>query len=350
MSALAPMTTAPRQHPSLRMLDLAEAFAAVAPRGVARHFPGARGRHWARLRGVVRGRDPLAQAGLAAYEQGAIEDFGQLQVAALLVALLGDHPAYEACLALHDATLAFAPDTDRAFVGRGGGTGSLPVFRRLGQRGAARFEKIYQKDGAALWRMQAAMQVLVDHPVVRVPALRDQHSGSRLVAVEAEWCPRGPTPAPELGCALARRLAEIPAHALPCDLATLLELQRPLRRLARRLDAPLSAALHAAEARVGAMPLVFSHGDLSPANHDTTGLVWDWDAAGLRPYGYDAAYACRGQLADAEAVFEWSARHVERPDSAASDRLGFVFFTLSFSPDLALPLAARLPGLLAAAP
>lgn len=368
------------QHPSLRMLGLAQTLAEVAPRGLVRYLPGARDRHWARLRITIEAQgDTAARAALDALDSGTIAHFSQLQVAALMVAQLRDHGRYEACVALHDPDLTFAPASHSVFAGRGGGLDSLPVFRRLGQGARARFEKIYRLDSPCYRRLRFALcDVLPRHPAVRFPKFVSERPGTRLIAVETRFQRSGSRATAEFGCNIARKLATVPVDSIAqaADFAVPYWLEQNLKLVSERLGeyahaakghasdvlspACLTRAVQAAHARVMAQPRVFSHGDLNVTNFDANALVWDWDAADLRAYGYDSAYCCRDRgYDDARALLDLSARAVERPGSAQRDRLAFVYFTLALmpashrqwhNPNLVREVAALLPDLLEAAP
>lgn len=89
---------------------------------------------------------------------------------------------------------------------------------------------------------------------------------------------------------------------------------------------------------------MFSHGDLNRGNYDADGQVWDWDQAGLRPYGYDAASLPREfPFRDGAELAAFCAAEFERPGRAARDRLAMHHVFLHFLPGS--PLHGRNPRL-----
>lgn len=342
--------------------------------GLLDPLPGGAARRTRRLaRAVDAYGDPEAQAALARLDAGRpIAMFNRLQRAAMIAAAAGDHDRFEACLRLYDPALppGAAIAGGRRFVGRGCGLAAVPVYRRLGSGDQARFEKVYDRDSDGFRRMCFAhQQVLAQHPVVGHAPLLEICEGARLARVRHAFLPWAPAArSPAAGAGIVAALARIPAASLPGADAftTRFRIARNRPALIARAEAlgPGAAAaldrhLTEAGARVLDGPLVFSHGDLNRGNYDARGQVWDWDQAGLRPYGYDAASLLREfPLADGAALAALSAAHFERPGSAARDRLALVWFVLFFlpgtpahwrSPRLFGDLAALLPRLLAAA-
>lgn len=322
-----------------RLIWLADLLERQAPGLIGRWLPGAATRHQARIRtALLQTGDPDFASALAAWKAGVIPWFEQLQVAALIASRFGDHTLYEACLAMHDPGIRFAPAGRRTFVGCGGALDAVPVYRRLGCGADARFEKIYSSDGKGLRNMQFALiEVLARSPVVRTPALLHTRIGQRLSVVEMGYHPPRRRGRIEDGIAIAKQLARIDVATLPSAHAfhdpywVGAGLERVRHRLGPDAGAWSAALFATTLERVEAHPRVFSHGDLHQDNYDGDGLVWDWDNAGLRAYGYDLAYCNRGRgYADTRELLEFSAMAVERPDTAARDRLAFCFFTLAF--------------------
>lgn len=336
-------------------------------------LPGGEGRRWRRLcqRFLAFG-DPRAEAALAGYTKGALGDFGDLRLIAQLVAQTGDMARYEALLHAYDPALVLSDAPQKAFFGQGGGLGALNVFRKLEAGGEVRFEKIYAQSRPELARNTFALEtVLARFPVIDTPVLRARHDGQRLTVLEYDFVPFSPMTceAPEDVAPVVRRLAEI-------DVAPFKAMHKRFRRpysfggwqrqIERRLRArdPALAAAHATNhgrwlAQVERHPLVFSHGDLNFDNISSAGTVLDWDNAGFRHYGFDAAYTCRrSRFEDADALLAFCGEHYERPQSAARDRFAFAFFFLWMMPakkvhwnNLPLfdTLLARLPALAQAA-
>lgn len=343
----------------------------------ARHWsdglPGARDRRWRRLcqRFLAFG-DPRAAAALAAYAGATLDDFNDLRLIAHLVAQFGDMARYEALITGFDPALMLSDAPQKAFVGAGGGLGALNVFRKLDTGDASRFEKIYAQARPALARSTFALEtVLARHPVIDTPALRIRRDGKRLTALEFDFVDFRPLERgrPELAAPVVRRLAEIDAapfgvvHKRFVQSYTFERGQRMIHARLRARD-PVRAAAHATAyagwmAQILRYPLVFSHGDLNFTNISADGLVLDWDSAGFRQYGYDAAYSCRRRpFEDLDELLAFCRAHYERPGSAHRDRFAFAFFFLSMMPDTGvhwknLPLfnalLARMPKLAAAA-
>lgn len=336
-------------------------------------LPGGRTRQWRRLRArFLAFGDPAADAALAAYDRGALTDFGDLRLVAQLVAQTGDMARYEALLQAYDPALVLSDAPQKAFFGQGGGLGALNVFRKLEAGGAARFEKIYAQSRPELARNTFALEtVLARFPVIDTPALQARRDGARLTVLEFGFVPFNPMTreAPEDVAPVVRRLAEI--DVVPFKAAHR-RFRRPYsfggwqRQIERRLQArdPALAVAYAENharwlAQVERHPLVFSHGDLNFDNISSEGRVLDWDNAGFRHYGFDAAYTCRRKrFADADALLAFCAEHYERPQSAARDRFAFAFFFLWMMPakkvhwnNLPLfdTLLARIPALAQAA-
>lgn len=336
-------------------------------------LPGGKARRWRRLcqRFLAFG-DPGAEAALAAYDRGALADFGDLRLIAQLVAQTGDMARYEALLHAFDPALVLSDTPQKAFYGQGGGLGALNVFRKLGEGGAARFEKIYTQSRPELARNSFALEtVLARFPVIDTPALLARRDGARLTVLEFRFVPFSPMTheAPEDVAPVVRRLAGIdvaPFKAVhkrfrrPYGLAGW---QRQIEKRLRARDPAVAGAHSETHARwlaqIERHPLVFSHGDLNFDNVSSGGMVLDWDSAGFRHYGFDAAYTCRRKrFEDADDLLAFCRDHYERPQSAARDRFAFAFFFLWMMPakkvhwnNLPLfdTLLARLPALAQAA-
>ncbi len=335
-------------------------------------LPGGKARRWRRLcqRFLAFG-DPRAEVALAAHSQGALTDFGDLRLIAQLVAQTGDMVRYEALLRAYDPALVLSDAPQKAFFGQGGGLGALNVFRKLGTGDAARFEKIYAQSRPELARNAFALEtVLARFPVIDTPSLRVRRDGARLTVLEFEFVPFQPMAreTPEQVAPVVHRLAEIdimPFKAMHKRFRRPYSFSGWLRQIERRLSArdPARAAAHADDharwlAQVERHPLVFSHGDLNFDNISSEGMVLDWDNAGFRHYGFDAAYTCRRRrFEDADALLAFCDKHYARPGSAARDRFAFAFFFLWMMPakkahwnNLPLfdTLLARMPELAAA--
>lgn len=330
-------------------------------------LPGGDARRWERLKAAVEVYGDIdAKVGVHRYEQGLeIRRFTRFQRAALVVAETGDHARYEACLRLFDSELPFPGPAATAFVGRGGGLDSVPVFRRLGRGGSARFEKIYLHERPSYDRaMMAQKAVLRRYPVVAVPELLEEARGKRLVAVHSTMIRVRGYGTLNAGAGIVRALAGIPLDAIPeaepyrgrywLAVARTLLLARLKARdtgLAERVE----AALPVWEKQICARPWVFGHGDLNRSNFDASGMVWDWDNAGLLPYGVDAAYFAREyRFGSLDALLAFCAAQIERPGSAVQDRFAFAFFFLHFlleppgkpvNDPLFMPLVQAMPDL-----
>jgi len=310
-------------------------------------LPGGEARRWRRLcqRFLAFG-DPRCAAALTAYDRGTLSDFGDLRLVAQLVAQTGDMARYEALLHAYDTALVLSDASRKAFFGQGGGLGALNVFRKLEADGAARFEKIYAQSRPELARNAFALEtVLARFPVIDTPALRVRRDGARLTVLEFDFVDFSPMTreAPEDVAPVVRHLAGI-------DVAPFKALHKRFRRpysfggwqrkIEQRLRArdPALAATHAGNharwlAQIERHPLVFSHGDLNFDNVSSSGIVLDWDNAGFRHYGFDAAYTCRRRrFEDADDLLAFCREHFERPQSAARDRFAFAFFFLWMMP------------------
>lgn len=342
------------------------------------HLPGGATRRLRRLRRrFLAFGEPAAQAALTAYERGTITDFDDLRLIAQLMAQSGDMEGYEALLHAYDGALVLSDAPRKAFFGEGGGIGVMNVYRRLDTPDETRFEKIYQRSGVrrpgnALARSIFAREVvLARYPVIDAPALRARRDGERLTVLEFEFVDFQPLQ-PDLiekVVPVVRRLAAMDVAPFG---ATHQQFSRPYnfpgwsRRIENRLrarDPALAAGWlrdHAGWlAQIERHPLVFSHGDLNFENVSASGMVVDWDNAGFRHYGFDAAYPLRRlRFNDADALLAFCDAHYTRPASAARDRFAFAFFFFWMMParksqwdNLPLfdTLLARLPELAAAA-
>jgi len=336
-------------------------------------LPGSDARRWRRLcaRFLAFG-DPGAEAALSAHGRGTLSDFNDLRLIAQLVAQTGNMALYEGLMQVYDPALELSDISQKAFFGRGGGLGALNVFRKLGAGPAARFEKIYVQSRPELARTAFALEtVLARFPVIDTPALLARRDGAKLSALEFGFVDFHPMDheTPEAVTPVVRRLAEIDVAPFS---AAHKRLRRPysfggwLRQIERRLHArdPAMATARAGDharwlAQIERHPLVFSHGDLKSDNVTSDGMVLDWDSAGFRHYGFDAAYICRRRrFEDADALLAFCAEQYERPGSAARDRFAFAFFFLWMMPakkvhwnNVALfdTLLARMPALALAA-
>ena len=341
-------------------------------------LPGGGARRWSRLRRrFLAFGEPGAQAALTAHERGALCGFGDLRLIAQLIAQCGDMAAYEALLQAYDSALVLSDAPRKAFSGEGCGLGVVNVYRKLETPDETRFEKIYEGSGGKRSRNPLARSifaldvVLARYPVVDTPALRERRDGERLTVLEFEFVDFQPL-RPDLIEKVVPVVQRLAAMDIAPFGATHGQFSQPYnfpvwsRRIEQRLrarDPALAAAWlrdHAAWlAQIGRHPLVFSHGDLNLNNVSASGMVLDWDNAGFRHYGFDAAYPLRRiRFADADALLAFCDTHYTRPASAARDRFAFAFFFFWMMParksqwdNLPLfdTLLARLPDLAAAA-
>ena len=341
-------------------------------------LPGGDTRRWSRLRRrFLAFGEPGAQAALTAYERGALSGFDNLRLIAQLMAQSGDMAGYEALLRAYDGALVLSDAPRKAFFGEGGGMGVVNVYRKLETPDEARFEKIYERSGVKRPRNALARSifardvVLARYPVIDTPALRERRDGERLTVLEFEFVDFQP-----LHPDLIEKVVPVVQRLAAMDIApfgaTHERFLRPYsfpgwsRRIEKRLRArdPALAAAYLRDhagwlARIERHPLVFSHGDLNFENVSASGMVLDWDNAGFRHYGFDAAYPLRRiRFEDADALLAFCDAHYTRPASAARDRFAFAFFFFWMMParkvqwgNLPLfdALLARLPELAAAA-
>jgi len=331
--------------------------------------------------------DPLLAAALDDWRDGRIADFFALKALCALAAWRGDSAEWLRLLAAFDPALGMVQADAPPRLG-GIGPGALNSGRVLQIDGQPRYEKIYLAGSRCLRRMQHAHQAVLDplRPVGFAPILR-QRGGRRLVAVEFAFVPGldDDRPRPGLALTTAARLGAIPMPAdppantpadTPADTAATPHVERYPQHLdwaherlldrnrqrghalARRLRLPaalrapfaglvdrlsprterlpagLAQRLDRWSARLEAAPRVFSHGDLNCANLTDAGVVIDWDNAGWRAYGHDAAYATafHTDARSLSALLVLSAEHVERPGTEAADRFAYLYFLLLLLP------------------
>ncbi|MCC5969366.1 MAG: phosphotransferase [Pararhodobacter sp.] len=323
-----------------------QSYLAATPRRWSDSLPGGQDRFWHRLLSQVASfGHPRTAAALEAHASGAALDLEALKLVSVILARTGDHQQYEDTLRRFDPGVAFPFQGEKVFMGRGGGGGSLNVFRKLGVGADARFEKIYVRKHAGHARMRFALEtVLARYPVVPVPKLLDWREGKKLIVTESEFVDFKPLAVGEAekSASVVRALAEIGASdfdeaAKFTKAPNFKDTQATIsQRLAAR-DAALAEAFRKDHARwaahIDTHPLVFCHGDLNKDNVSETRMTLDWDGAGFCQYGYDAAYTCRRRrFDDAGALLAFCANHFERPRTEARDRFAFAYFFLMLMP------------------
>jgi len=317
---------------------------------------------------------PVVAAALSDWHAGRIGDFLALKLLAGMAAARHDEAGWRALLLAYDPALPRLDPGGRVDLG-GIGPGALNSGRLLTRPDGLRYEKIYDLGGGCFRRMLFAYQrMLQPSPETGFAALRSIRRGERLAAVEFDHVP-GLDPSRRQGglaLATARRLAALPPPAgaaprserYPAALgsrrAALLDTLRrrgtlmaerlpvppPLRRVAaqvlglalrhdRALAARLPALLDRWASHVQAMPPVFGHGDLNRANLAPDGRLIDWDNAGWRPYGREAAWATAQHCPPTglDVALALSAAQVERPGHETADRFAYLFFLLHFLPE-----------------
>ena len=327
---------------------LTASLAVVEPPGWSALLPGRRRRSWKRIRTAVQSfGNARASAAVRRYQLGLLPRFGDLKILAALFAALDDHAGFEACLRAHDRRLELA---DRGwtpeFAGHGQGVGSLDVYRILRAGDAARFEKTYARRSDCFRSMAFVHEHIVSRlQGVRVPELQEIVRGRRLAVARFELVEIAEERHLDIDLA-----AETVARLAATDLSGL-EIPERLREYRRsdfrhceaRLHAhvaqswpeqaeSLRAGLKAIEAEIRARPGVLCHGDLNRNNFSGHGHVLDWDAAGVFPRGYDAAYVAA--IATRKDWFgglqRLYAEKFEPPGATAEDFRSFLFFMLHF--------------------
>lgn len=324
-------------------------------------------------------------AALADWHAGRISDFLALKILAGMAAARRDEAGWRALLTAYDPALPGLDPGGQLAIG-GIGPGALNSGRLLARPDGLRYEKIYALGAGCFRRMRFAYRRMLEPgPETGFPAIRSIRRGERLAAVEFDHVP-GLDPSRRQGglaLATARRLAALPPpgggaprterypaalgsarvalldtlHQRGTLVARRLPVPDPLRRAAARvlglalrhdraLATRLPALLDRWAGHVEAMPRVFGHGDLNRANLAPDGRLIDWDNAGWRPYGREAAYATAQHCPPTglDAALSLSAAEVERPGHETADRFAYLFFLLHFLPEAG---AHRLPPRLA---
>jgi hypothetical protein len=327
---------------------------------------------------------PLMIEAQSNWDSGHIADFIGLKALTALAARRGNHEEWLRLLAAFDPALPLDPVASAPQIG-GLGPGALNSGREVMVDGERCYQKIYLGTSRCFQRMRHAYRhILEPLQPVKFPPVRRIRTGEKLVVVDFDFVDgldpgrarvdRAFATARHLGAVLPPGGAQPRWHAdrYPQDLrfaqarlmdrnwgrgltvAQRLRLPRPLRAPVAGLIDRLAISGHSAAAsltvdlarwsgRLNATPRVFSHGDLNRANVTDAGLVIDWDNAGWRAYGYDAAYAAafHTDARDIGSILSLSAAQVERAGHEVADRFAFVFFLLHHLPAVG---AGRMPA------
>ena len=327
---------------------LTASLAAAEPPGWGALLPGRQRQNWQRIRAAVQDfGNARARTAVRRYQLGLLRRFGDLKILAALHAALDDHAGFAACLRAYDRGLELA---DRGwtpeFAGQGQGAGSLDVYRILRAGDAACFEKIYARRSDCFRSMAFVHEHITPRlQGLRVPELREIVRGRRLAVARFELVEI--TETHQLDIDLA---AETIVRLVATDLSGL-DIPERLREFRRRDFRRCEARLHAhiartwpehaqtlreglktLEAEIRARPGVLCHGDLNRNNFSGHGHVLDWDAAGIFPRGYEAAYvaAIVTRKDGFDRLQRLYAEKFEPPDATAEDFRSFLFFVLHF--------------------
>ena len=325
-------------------------------------------------RGKPDAANPVYRQIRSEWQDGQIRDFEALKLLAAEAAAKRDKEAWLNLLVAFDPAMAKL-SRDAVPVLFGIGRNTLNSGRLVEVDGERRFEKIYVRGSSCFRQMRHAYADVLEPlaPVTFAP-IRALHWGERLVAVQFGFVDGAGSfqRQPKVALRIARQLGEValsqakeptagkrliqtyPGGMKRARATLLTHLGKSNRRVSARLalqgswrermatavDMVISAdnALVSAlpdlldrwSARVEGMGRVFSHGDLNRPNIARHGALIDWDCAGWRAYGYDAAYATafHAKNVDMGALRALSKSEVERPGSEIPDRFAYFYFLL----------------------
>lgn len=237
----------------------------------------------------------------------------ELQLLARIISRhVWDHDRFEQLLRNYDPLLELPPIEagTKRFIGKGSGTGSLQVYRRVELGGRRCFEKIYRNDALGLQKnlwFYDRVEPQLDRSLVAAPRLLHMAKGGKMSALYFEYLEAqsiDQQAALEKSIAITKHFITIERSVLdsaPADfhdftmsygyslgvagIVGMFEKRRNRLELFRQM-----------EQAAGQCRRAFCHGDLSMANLSDTSLVIDFDECGIYPAGYDIAKMLLGYL------------------------------------------------------
>ena len=239
--------------------------------------------------------------------------WNELQLLARIIAHhIHDHNIFEQLLAHHDPLLSLPrmQDNEKHFIGKGAGTGSLQVYRKVVVENAPCFEKIYRNESLGLRKNQwfyTAINPHLDSSVIQAPKLIHVCRGKKLTALYFEYIDIAlPTKAEALEITANKskyfhaldQTVYATAPSIFYNFAISYGYSSGVAGILRMFDSDRIKfeTFRLMEETVKKNKKCFCHGDLSVVNLSSQNHVIDFDESGIYPFGFDIAKVLIGYL------------------------------------------------------